>query len=207
MLGANIKLLREEARLTKEELAEKVNISVEELTNIEKGKIIPDNKLLKQMCVYLRISVEDILERDIVAERNDAERRMKSSSVRKDYNWYLGDRKKLAMYISYLIVIPVTFILALLLFSQTKEILVNELEMPVFQANIRIFMWSYLITCLPTFVYVLLFIIKKYSVTFRWWYLLILQFIFTIGMLLAAIALVPGIFYSMYQIFIKKGKN
>ena len=207
MLGANIKLLREEARLTKEELAEKVNISVEELTNIEKGKIIPDNKLLKQMCVYLRISVEDILERDIVAERNDAGRRMKSSSVRKDYNWYLGDRKKLAMYISYLIVIPVTFILALLLFSQTKEILVNELEMPVFQANITIFMWSYLITCLPTFVYVLLFIIKKYSITFRWWYLLILQFIFTIGMLLAAIALVPGIFYSMYQIFIKKGKN
>lgn len=207
MLGANIKLLREEARLTKEELAEKVNISVEELTNIEKGKIIPDNKLLKQMCVYLRISVEDILERDIVAERNDAGRRMKSSSVRKDYNWYLGDRKKLAMYISYLIVIPVTFILALLLFSQTKEILVNELEMPVFQANIRIFMWSYLITCLPTFVYVLLFIIKKYNITFRWWYLLILQFIFTIGMLLAAIALVPGIFYSMYQIFIKKGKN
>ena len=60
MLGANIKLLREEARLTKEELAEKVNISVEELTNIEKGKIIPDNRLLKQMCVYLRISVEDI---------------------------------------------------------------------------------------------------------------------------------------------------
>ena len=157
MLGANIKLLREEARLTKEELAEKVNISVEELTNIEKGKIIPDNKLLKQMCVYLRISVEDILERDIVAERNDAGRRMKSSSVRKDYNWYLGDRKKLAMYISYLIVIPVTFILALLLFSQTKEILVNELEMPIFQANITIFMWSYLITCLPTFVYVLLF--------------------------------------------------
>ena len=207
MLGANIKLLREEARLTKEELAEKVNISVEELTNIEKGKIIPDNKLLKQMCVYLRISVEDILERDIVAERNDAGRRMKSSSVRKDYNWYLGDRKKLAMYISYLIVIPVTFILALLLFSQTKEILVNELEMPVFQANIRIFMWSYLITCLPAFVYVLLFIIKKYSITFRWWYLLILQFIFTIGMLLAAIALIPGIFYSMYQIFIKKGKN
>lgn len=207
MLGANIKLLREEARLTKEELAEKVNISVEELTNIEKGKIIPDNKLLKQMCVYLRISVEDILERDIVAERNDAGRRMKSSSVRKDYNWYLGDRKKLAIYISYLIVIPVTFILALLLFSQTKEILVNELEMPVFQANITIFMWSYLITCLPAFVYVLLFIIKKYSITFRWWYLLILQFIFTIGMLLAAIALVPGIFYSMYQIFIKKGKN
>ena len=207
MLGANIKLLREEARLTKEELAEKVNISVEELTNIEKGKIIPDNKLLKQMCVYLRISVEDILERDIVAERNDAGRRMKSSSVRKDYNWYLGDRKKLAMYISYLIVIPVTFILALLLFSQTKEILVNELEMPVFQANIRIFMWSYLITCLPAFVYVLLFIIKKYNITFRWWYLLILQFIFTIGMLLAAIALIPGIFYSMYQIFIKKGKN
>lgn len=207
MLGANIKLLREEARLTKEELAEKVNISVEELTNIEKGKIIPDNKLLKQMCVYLRISVEDILERDIVAERNDAGRRMKSSSVRKDYNWYLGDRKKLAMYISYLIVIPVTFILALLLFSQTKEILVNELEMPIFQANITIFMWSYLITCLPTFVYVLLFIIKKYSITFRWWYLLILQFIFTLGMLLAAIALIPGIFYSMYQIFIKKGKN
>ena len=83
MLGANIKLLREEARLTKEQLAEKVNISVEELTNIEKGKIIPDNRLLKQMCVYLRISVEDILERDIVEERNEAGRRMKKISFKK----------------------------------------------------------------------------------------------------------------------------
>lgn len=207
MLGANIKLLREEARLTKEELAGKVNISVEELTNIEKGKIIPDNRLLKQMCVYLRISVEDILERDIVEERNDAGRRMKKSSTRKDYNWYLGDKKKFAMYLSYLIVIPVTFILAYLLISPVKEILVTELEMSPSQANLNIFMWSYLVTCVPTFVYVLLFVVKRFNVTFRWWYLLILQFILGIGILLAAIAVVPGIVYSLYQVFIKKGKN
>ena len=207
MLGANIKLLREEARLTKEELAEKVNISVEELTNIEKGKIIPDNKLLKQMCVYLRISVEDILERDIVEERNDAGRRMKHSSSRKDYNWYLGDKKKFIFYLSYLFVIPITFIIAYLILSPMKDVLIETLEMTNTKANLLILYYSYLAAAFPALIYLIIFIVKRFRIVFRWWYILIFSLIITIATILANILLIPGLIYSLYQVIIKKGRN
>ena len=46
MLGDNIKLLREEARLSRAELAEKVGISEQVLTDIEKGLARPSDRLL-----------------------------------------------------------------------------------------------------------------------------------------------------------------
>lgn len=77
-INTNIKVLREEARLSVEEFAEKMNISKETVVNWEKGKQDPTNEQIEQMCPILRIHLEDFLERDIQQERNDAGRRMKN---------------------------------------------------------------------------------------------------------------------------------
>ena len=81
-INTNIKVLREEARLSIEEFAEKMNVSKETVVNWEKGKQDPTNEQIEQMCPILRIHLEDFLERDIQQERNDAGRRMKKSNTR-----------------------------------------------------------------------------------------------------------------------------
>ena len=80
-INTNIKVLREEARLSVEEFAEKMNVSKETVVNWEKGKQDPTNEQIEQMCPILRIHLEDFLERDIQQERNDAGRRMKKSNI------------------------------------------------------------------------------------------------------------------------------
>ena len=81
-INTNIKVLREEARLSVEEFAKKMNVSKETVVNWEKGKQDPTNEQIEQMCPILRIHLEDFLERDIQQERNDAGRRMKKSNTR-----------------------------------------------------------------------------------------------------------------------------
>ena len=68
-INTNIKVLREEARLSIEEFAEKMNVSKETVVNWEKGKQDPTNEQIEQMCPILRIHLEDFLERDIQQER------------------------------------------------------------------------------------------------------------------------------------------
>ena len=208
MLGSNIKLLREEARLTRAELAEKVGISEQVLTDIEKGLARPSDRLLEKMCVYLRISVEDIKTRDIVAEREEAFKNMKKSKSRGDYNWYLGSKSKLAFYISYLIVIPVTFLLFLFLFLlPTKEIMAELYEISIEQATALCYLYAYLFAAFPTAVYLIIFIFKNFKIRFSWWMIFLIQFILPIFMIGAVLSVIPGLIYSIYQVFIKKGKN
>ena len=69
-INTNIKVLREEATLSVEEFAEKMNVSKETVVNWEKGKQDPTNEQIEQMCPILRIHLEDFLERDIQPERN-----------------------------------------------------------------------------------------------------------------------------------------
>ena len=103
-IATNIKVLREEARLSYEDLNEITNIDINRLKMIEKGKIVPTTEEVELLCKPLRIHYEDIIERDILSERNDAGRRMKKSAERRNYNWYLGDKKVLALYLSYFLV-------------------------------------------------------------------------------------------------------
>lgn len=52
-INTNIKVLREEARLSVEEFAEKMNVSKETVVNWEKGKQDPTNEQIEQMCPIL----------------------------------------------------------------------------------------------------------------------------------------------------------
>ena len=88
-LASNIKVLREESRLSIDEFANKIGVSKDRAREIEEGKSSPYTKELFEICKVLRISEEDILERDILTERMEANKRMKQADSRNTYNWYL----------------------------------------------------------------------------------------------------------------------
>ena len=104
-LPSNIKVLREEARLSVEEFAKRANVSVETVIGWEKGTIKVYTKDLIVICPILRISEEDIRERDIKQERLDAYDRMKHGLNRRNFNWYYGSRSKVIFYLLPLILI------------------------------------------------------------------------------------------------------
>ena len=91
----------------------------------EKGKIDPSDDEITKMCPILRIHKEDFLERDILAERTNANSKMKRGQHRSNYDWYYGNRLNMAFYVSYLILIPiimiVTFILVGNIFDASLE--------------------------------------------------------------------------------------
>ena len=60
ILGKNIKLNREKAGLTQESLAEKLDISVQHLSNIERGRRFVTSDLLDRIAVTFNISFSDL---------------------------------------------------------------------------------------------------------------------------------------------------
>ena len=89
-IHTNIRVLREEARLSQEEFAEQLNVDVQTVKLWEKGKIDPSDDEITKMCPILRIHKEDFLERDILAERTNANSKMKRGQHRSNYDWYYG---------------------------------------------------------------------------------------------------------------------
>ena len=97
-IHTNIRVLREEARLSQEEFAEQLNVDVQTVKLWEKGKIDPSDDEITKMCPILRIHKEDFLERDILAERTNANSKMKRGQHRSNYDWYYGNRLNMAFY-------------------------------------------------------------------------------------------------------------
>ena len=98
-IPSNIKVLREEGRLSVEEFAQRANVSVETVIGWEKGTIKVYTKDLIVICPILKISEEDIRERDIYQERQDAYARMKHGNSRKSFDWYYGNKNKVIYYL------------------------------------------------------------------------------------------------------------
>jgi transcriptional regulator with XRE-family HTH domain len=113
-LASNIKILREEARLTIAEFAAKANVSVDTVIGWEKGTIKVYTKDLLVICPILRISEEDIRTRDIKSEREDAYKRMKSKGSRKNFDWYYGSTSKVIYYLLPIILIPLAAVIGFL---------------------------------------------------------------------------------------------
>lgn len=213
-IHTNIKVLREEARLTQEEFADKVNVTVETVKLWEKGKADPTANEITRMCPILRIHEEDFLERDILSERNDAGARMKKGSTRKDYNWYYGNRLTMAFYISYLILIPGLMILANLI---TKLYLNNVVDMSIYtpeeleiiEAGIKSgqIMAMLVVEGFVSAIYAACYVFKKGILKFHYWYLFWLTPIVAIGTI-AGIIVTPVFYvYAVYKGIFKKGKN
>lgn len=212
-LPSNIKVLREEARLSVEQFAEKAGVSVQTVLNWENGSQKVYTKDLLVICPILRISEEDILERNIKAEREDAYLRMKKGSTRKDFNWYYGNKNKVVFYLIPLILIPVAALLTwfivsnLSVFAESIEVLEsNNIEVPII-LRYYYFFYPYIAATLVGSVFIIIEVIKRYRRYFRWWYIVMAISFSTILFCLLAVMLLPYYIYCIYQVFILKGKN
>lgn len=206
-IHTNIKVLREEARLTQEEFAEKVGVDLQTVKLWEKGKLDPTSNEITRMCPYLRIHEEDFLERDILAERNSAGSRMKKSGNRSTYDWYYGNRVNFAFYLSYLIIIPIVIILTWLSAGSTFKEAVNEGILDNSGKLAYQFVLTFLVEGFISGIYVLIYVFKKKILVFQWWFVFWLSpGIFLITLLSGL--LMPGLYgYAIYKAIIKKGKN
>ncbi len=207
-IHTNIKVLREEARLTQEEFAERIGESLETVQLWEKGKAVPTDAQIEVMCPVLRIHVEDFLERDILSERRDSGRRMKKSDTRRDYNWYLGDRRVMLLYGTYLILIPLLIALSYIASSMVYNAFKEYYETTSIVTQNRIFLLFSLISCgVVSGIYLLIYIIKYRIVQFQFYYIFWLSTIFIV-LAAASIISVPILYgYSFYKVVIKRGKN
>lgn len=203
-IKTNISVLRKEARLSKEEFSSLMNESIEVINCWEKGTIIPTQKQIELMCPYLRISVEDFLERDILKERRDATRSMKRHS-RGEYSWYFGSRKTKWFYISYLIVIVVVFCLAYFIqnsFYDKISLTPEERQLVKYYKVV----FSLAPVGVVSSVYGLVYLFKNNLIAFRWWYLTFISVLFGPLVLIGVIATPLFAGYSIYKGIIKNGK-
>ena len=203
-IHTNIRVLREEARLSQEEFADQLNVDVQTVKLWEKGKINPSDEQITKMCPILRIHKEDFLERDILAERTNANNKMKRGKHRSNYDWYYGNRLNMAFYVSYLIIIPIimsiTFIFVGNIFdlSLEQEMIERISSCKIIYQIVYMFLSGGFISS----IYVLIYIFKKGILRFQWW------FIFWISFAVSILTIICGILLlAFYKGVIKKGKN
>lgn len=212
IISTNIKQLRIEARLSIEELAEKTNIDAERIRQFEKGKLEPSNAELQLLCPVLRIHLEDMLERDILAERNEAYKNMKKDkNYRTNYNWYLGDKKKLLLYSLILVLLPLLYFIIFYFNNQAKILVDQQIAEGLLDESTRISLLWVIIS--PLFflgipvggvIIWLIFVIKqlRFQPIYIFWFLIGLSLIELLGI----IGFIPLWIFSFIQVVFKRGK-
>ena len=209
-ISTNIKVLRIEARLTYEELSEITNISVESLKLFEKGKLVPSTKEVEILCKPLRISYDDIIERDILSERNDAGRRMRKSSERNNYNWYLGNRNIFGIYLGYMLFILIGLI-GIAILSKVLGIdfitIVDESGILLPTTWMEAIITSFVIMSYPSGIAFIIWLLIKIRYRFVWWHIFFISFVISLIPICGIIIILPSIGYSFYKSVIKRGKN
>lgn len=207
-INTNIRVLREEARLSKEEFAEKMNVDVETVNQWEKGKLEPTDKEIVRMCPILRIHVEDFLQRDILSERNDAGRRMKKGNSRSSYNWYFGSRSQMAYYISYLVLIPIVFVLVYVSFKNYfTQLQQSYPELVTFSISFRSIVYASFVDGFISSVYIFVYLFKNRIISFKWWFIFWISAIITIATIIGLISTPIIYVYAFYKGIIRRGKN
>ena len=73
MLNENIKKIRNNKRVTQEELAVKVNVVRQTVSKWEKGLFVPDAEALQRIADALDVSVEELLGAEVNAKTNQNE--------------------------------------------------------------------------------------------------------------------------------------
>ncbi len=213
-LGSNIRLLREEARLTIEEFAEKAGVSVEVVKMWENGTLKPYTKELMVICPILRIHEEDILERNLVEERQSAYKKMKQGPNRKNFDWYYGSRSKFIFYLLAVILIPlVGLITGLLLYNnaaieEAKEIW-NEASNgePNYLLEYAHIIYAYVMAAICGGVFMIIDVVKRFRQYIRVWYIILAISFSSIIFTAIMLVLIPYYGYCLYQVCIKRGKN
>ncbi|WP_252225798.1 helix-turn-helix transcriptional regulator [Clostridium sp. ZBS2] len=63
-IGENIRRLRKEANMTQKELADKLEISVSNITKYEKGQLEPNLTIIYKLCETFNTSTDELLNSD-----------------------------------------------------------------------------------------------------------------------------------------------
>lgn len=213
-IHTNIRVLREEARLSQEEFAERLEVNVEQVKMWEKGKLDPTESQITKMCPILRIHEEDFLERDILQERNEAGALMKKGSARNNYNWYYGNRLTMSFFISYLIVIPLVMILAYVVvnnfLNQTIDTnIYTPEELQIVKTGIKSasIISMLIVEGFVSAVYAVCYFFKKGILKFQLWYILWITPLVSFSTVIGIFAMPFFYGYAIYKGIIKKGKN
>ena len=62
MIGDRIRLLREKQNLSQVQLAEKINVSKQSVSNWENNNIVPSIDILKKLALFFNVSTDYLLE-------------------------------------------------------------------------------------------------------------------------------------------------
>jgi transcriptional regulator with XRE-family HTH domain len=91
ILGKNIKYFRFHRQLSQSALAEKANISITFLSNIERGKMFPKVETLSRLTESLDVSVFELFRADLVPESNKEMINRFSEDIAKNVNLAMSE--------------------------------------------------------------------------------------------------------------------
>ncbi len=69
-LGLRVKTLREKAHLTQEELSVACDVSWRTISNLERGRVMPELALILKISAYFKIPLEDLLNVNIAEHKS-----------------------------------------------------------------------------------------------------------------------------------------
>ena len=118
--GKFIAKLRKDKKLTQEQLAEKMGVSINAVSKWERGLSFPDVSLLKKLCNELGISVEELINGE--EDKSEEAKERAIINVVKSKN---KEKKKTKIIIIVSIILMAILIVASILFYKNKE---DELE-------------------------------------------------------------------------------
>jgi len=91
ILGRNIKYFRFHRQLSQSELAEKADISITFLSNIERGKMFPKVETLSRLTKSLNVSVFELFRDDLVPQNDKEMMNRLSEDMTKNVNLAMAE--------------------------------------------------------------------------------------------------------------------
>ena len=71
-MGLKVKIMRERAKLTQEQLAEECGVSWRTISNLERGLVVPDLTMRRSIAQKFNASVDDMLELKSISNKSPA---------------------------------------------------------------------------------------------------------------------------------------
>ena len=215
ILSKNLKLLRKESYLSFDEIVDKIGTTQEEFLKWEEGISEPNEIILEKVCQVLKMPYEDIRERDLTEERNDALNQMKAKKDRKNYDWYFGSKTEKLFYIGYIVYFIIGLTLAIVIcnalqlrYGDYSGVMANYPDYTLEYVKLLLFIKD-LIKCLTVFVigcaiFIFIWVLKRYTIPIYWWYIWFISIIITALLVVSALGCIPFFVYSIVNIFKKK---
>lgn len=213
----NLKVLRNEANLSFQELEELTGIDEEILREFELGHLNPSYSQLVTLCRVLKMPVEDIDTRNLEEERRNATIQMKNTS-RTNYNWYFGDRKRLMFLIGYIayffLGIGILGLIYYFKFSNIDfEMMYYEYQqhyiMPAYETFVFQYIYNEVINSLYIFglgaaIFMVVDYYSRHTFVFHWYLLFFLGIIITLAQIIGLLASIPFLVIVIRRIVLKK---